>query len=612
MRLESIEIRGMHRIGAAGKVYRFNEANYLTGPNGAGKSTVLQAIQLALLGYIPGTDKKPAAIFAHACAPTMSVTAVINNEPEKITITRTYKSSGSSVTSSCVVTPNTYVEQNIAGWLGGLEIPVFNFGEFMGMTANKLKEWFIGFLPKSSTSADWSKVFVDENRLTAPYTEGIRQKLLDYAIKINAVGIEGVISMNEYTKATGAATKADLARVMSTLQELTYYDDVDTTVCTSEEAQKSLSEAQAEQMRLNTLLQRMEQRDRIQKSIDDLGIKDPTKPLAEDPDYTAAVEKRDAAQKQVEVISTEYVSHGSEITRLESEIFTLEKVIKSGGVCPFTSTACDTIGTLVKQYQHDVYAKKDEVTSHTAQRAKLKSEQNLEEAAYKSANQIINQMELDRMKYNTLVQQMPQMEAIDADDLGARIIEVAQTIKDRTDLMIKVKANERYTQLSDKLKNDKARLECEIDYLKIIYKKTSTSGLQSQLAEEAFITFIDKMNPTVEAVFGVPGVKAKFNLVEKANTFSVGLFRGDMFTPYDLLSSGEKCLFTFALVSTLIQVSEARLPIMLMDDLVDHLDADNAESFFDSLGNVGNVQAVIAGVQPYTSKHEGVVIDIKE
>ena len=91
MKLESIEIHGMHRIDAKGKVYNLDDTNYLTGPNGAGKSTVLQAIQLALLGYIPGTDKKPAAIFAHACAPVMSVTATILNGGERITITRTYK-----------------------------------------------------------------------------------------------------------------------------------------------------------------------------------------------------------------------------------------------------------------------------------------------------------------------------------------------------------------------------------------------------------------------------------------------------------------------------------------------------------------------------------------
>ena len=36
----------------------------LLGPNGAGKTTIIQAIQLALLGYIPGTDKNKTAIFS--------------------------------------------------------------------------------------------------------------------------------------------------------------------------------------------------------------------------------------------------------------------------------------------------------------------------------------------------------------------------------------------------------------------------------------------------------------------------------------------------------------------------------------------------------------------
>jgi ATPase involved in DNA repair len=56
MKLSSIRIQGMHNV--VDKTYKLNNMNYFVGPNGAGKSTIMQAIQLALLGYIPGTDKR--------------------------------------------------------------------------------------------------------------------------------------------------------------------------------------------------------------------------------------------------------------------------------------------------------------------------------------------------------------------------------------------------------------------------------------------------------------------------------------------------------------------------------------------------------------------------
>ena len=51
MRIKSVHIQGMHNV--EDKTYQLSNATYFYGENGAGKSTVLQAIQLALLGYIP-------------------------------------------------------------------------------------------------------------------------------------------------------------------------------------------------------------------------------------------------------------------------------------------------------------------------------------------------------------------------------------------------------------------------------------------------------------------------------------------------------------------------------------------------------------------------------
>ena len=66
MKLKSVDIWNMHSV--KNKHIELADKNILVGKNGSGKSTVLNAIQLALLGYIPGTNKQNRDIFNHACA----------------------------------------------------------------------------------------------------------------------------------------------------------------------------------------------------------------------------------------------------------------------------------------------------------------------------------------------------------------------------------------------------------------------------------------------------------------------------------------------------------------------------------------------------------------
>lgn len=56
--VDSVVIQNMRKFEV--RTFRFKPhcVNYLVGSNGCGKSTVLNAIQLALLGYIPGKRKE--------------------------------------------------------------------------------------------------------------------------------------------------------------------------------------------------------------------------------------------------------------------------------------------------------------------------------------------------------------------------------------------------------------------------------------------------------------------------------------------------------------------------------------------------------------------------
>lgn len=152
MKLSSIKIQGMHKVKS--KTYDLSGFRYFHGENGAGKSTVMQAIQLALLGYIPGTDKNKSAIFKHSNAPEMIIQLTVDDNGHPIVITRSQQKKGKEISAYCDVKPSTY---DIKGIVGNLELPVFNFSEFIGMTANKMKDWFINFLPATDNSLNWKK-----------------------------------------------------------------------------------------------------------------------------------------------------------------------------------------------------------------------------------------------------------------------------------------------------------------------------------------------------------------------------------------------------------------------------------------------------------------------
>lgn len=589
MKLQSITIEGMHNVTR--KTYQLKDLTYFYGKNGAGKTTVLNAIQLALLGYIPGTSKTNEAIFRHSNNHTMAVTLVLDDSTR---IRRIWTKSGNKVSASVEIVP----EVDLKSVIDNLELPIFNFNDFVGMTANKLKDWFIQFLPGNSDKIDWNKEF---SKYISDEVE--RNTFLNDA-KIagatTASGIESVRQMNMYLKNLLSFKRSELDRMVNTIQSLVYYDDVPDNM-TVEYIDDELNQN-------NELLQKGLQYEAIQKQNDTIRNQIDSKfshlKDSLDTDEIAIKLKSDleVAEKQLNEFTVQ--NYSSLIAELNYDIQTKQKIINSKGICPYTSASCESISSLKSQYESDCNAIQKSIDKFTA----LDKEQTdkLNQLNY-NRSMLINQYHKLESEYNerdrlmSLYQEIPDdCENIDIDFLRHRN-------SDLINLKSKVLANMQYSELVDTLTEDKFKCDFDITVINKLVKLTDANNMQTTMMESPFIDLAHSMDAYMQKVFGNE-VSVKFNLSSKANSFNFGLIRNGAYIPFDLLSSGEKCLFTFAMMMCIVHISESPLKLIIIDDMLDHLDTDHVKELFNSLNSIEDIQIILAGVQPYTLDNADTVV----
>ena len=137
MKIKQVNIYGFHFPGKHEIKLESSSSNihYLFGKNGVGKSTILQAIQLGLLGYIPGTPKTKTGVFNHANGDKMYVELILDDDGNDIVIRRSCRQSGNQINMSMETIPEGV---DVKELIKDVELPIFNFNEFLGLTANKL------------------------------------------------------------------------------------------------------------------------------------------------------------------------------------------------------------------------------------------------------------------------------------------------------------------------------------------------------------------------------------------------------------------------------------------------------------------------------------------
>lgn len=638
LKIKKITITGMHKVSQ--KSYELNDdITYFVGPNGAGKSTILEAIQLALLGYIPGYAKTNESIMKHASGPVLAIVMELDSG---IVITRTWTKTGASVSSKVDIQGYSGKAAQLTEELvGQIELPIFNFNEFRTMTANKLKEWFISFLPDSEGSINLIQELEDEASKRAVPHDELLENAVAWIESRPEKGVDLIKALNAHFKEDQSYVKGQVSKLQGTIESLVRYDDADD--LDEAEIRASLVSNETLEAKLIAYEAQENMQVQIKQQIQALRNTVSADTSAEDPEVIELQAKVEDLTKHIDSLKKELASKPADIS-MDSEILDLQKKIEimredysdiqqaileltrkkaalptAEPICPYTKEKCDTAIKLAdtlkaeaEEIDKQIQFKEEEsndcspeeigkLQSQIATRElKLRTAKSVIEAQISKAEIEINQINLQLAQINSNYSMLESMQA-QLIDIGERPTELSQlelTSKIATyrEQLSKLAANKQYAELTETVTKDKFKLEGELEVLKDWIKLTDANGLQSKLMDKPFENLATDMSKYLSAMFNTP-TEAKFNLVSKANSFSFGIERNGSYIEFDYLSSGERCLFTLALIMCILDKSHSEMRTIVIDDILDHLDADNATYLFDALKNVKDTQFILAGVK---------------
>lgn len=616
MKISSVTIEGMHKLGQP-KKYTFNNLTYLYGPNGSGKSTVLEAIQLALLGYIPGMNKKNDAIFKHANSSIMRISLMFDNGSS---IERRFMNTGKGISTSVVTDPEGLDVESI---VQDVELPIFNWSDFTGLSANQLKDWFISFLPEACDDIDWTKELTDavetlngvnKQKMIADEVDALQTSARIINADVNSLSF--VREVNRMIKDDIACEKANVQRDAATLQNLIKYDDV--AEVSYSQIQTEIEEATAKLNRLTASRRQFEQNVKIAAEVQSLNLS--AESLEEDGQYIRLQDKLTEINKQLseteELYTSAYKTHMDaekvlSDAKIELKIASASLREDSSGVCPFTNEECSTAAEYIESKKAEIqqanielnYAKEQAEEAALQLERVAKQKTSLTSTAHDLQNSI-SKLQNMYERANQLNNLLVPVDGTDLLDVDPEVIRAE--IDNKMQILRKISANEAYDSMADKITKSKFAAELRLAMLKNWEKLTGPNGLQTRIMDKPFLNLADELSAVLTKLMNEP-VSAKFNLSEKANSFSFGIIRDEKYIPFEVLSSGEQCMYVVAMMIHIVRNAKSLLKVILVDDLLDHLDDNHMTALLTSLSTIEDIQFILAGAKKYDGSEDVVV-----
>jgi len=609
MKVKSITIEEYNKVSK--QIYEFDNFGYLKGPNGSGKTTVLQAIQLALLGYIPGLNKTAKdVIFNHSKdGKHLGVNLVLDNKGELVVLYRSWDLVKSTIKTDSRITPTGYKFEDI---VGNLELPVFNFNEFAGMTANKLKDWFLDFLPKSNVELNWTKELHDslsyqhQMLVDGQVSEFLNETISDLSENVKGVsGVDAVRAANTYFKNCVSFEKKEIDRITGAIQSIAISEDL----CDP----SAIIELRPKVEKLHSDLVDIQAKKALYASQETIRLEleqlsDVPSNLETSPEYTQLKIDLTNAENGVKIESDCIDTLKSTIQTLTASYQSYMNTINGNGVCPFTNSDCESIKNMIPDIEDKLNHTKKAIVE--AKERLAEHEQLLKECSNKVTliERLISNLTSKISRKSDLLTQVKNVVVITDED----VLDAKNEYELENTRYNNILANLKAKKMLDQFTEQKYVAEIKLEMYKTWEKHTGVNGLQSDSRlGNPFELFESKMDQYISKLFMDENTSSKFYVDGKANSFSFGIIRNDRYIKYDDLSSGEKCLFTLSMLMSIIAESNAPLKLLVVDDLLDHLDSEKINNLFSVLVNQTEIQIICAGVKEVSSEFDDYITEIR-
>ena len=581
MKLKSIHIENVNSISDV--TIGLNDISIITGSNGSGKSTIIQSIYLALLGYIPGQNKTNSGVFKHCKYGNkyMRVKLILSHDGSDHFISRCWTKVKNSVNCEVNVSDGLDIESAIKQ----IELPVFNFSEFSAMSANQMKDWFLQMLKHDSEEIDWNDLLKRYIDVHSEYSD-------EYATTIAAqissdYSNDDIKSINTFLKSMLSAVKNNKTRLENTASSMIFYEDIDTE---SEQSLRHelevLKEKRAEAVHANFV---NNQNAEIRNKLSDLHLHADS--YKNDLRYIDIKSKLDDKSSSRDKYMKLYNEADKELVILISKINQIESIVKRGSICPYTDAECQSLSDSVinakKEFEQLTQKRKQLVDKRYEYLNAIPSDSELSELQ-NELNDIKNMYSMKDRLNEMLCEDIP---CENIPEIDSKIADVQSKIE-------RCVANKQYQAVMNSIVADKLKTDIEMNCLKSWIDLTGVNGMQSEAAVSSFNSLSDKLTRELHKCFG-NNVSNYFNLSDKSNSFEFGITIASHSIPYSSLSTGERCMYMIALLKCILNSSDSCIKVMIIDDLLDHLDDNNIMNVFNYIKTISDnseIQMICAGV----------------
>lgn len=387
-----------------------------------------------------------------------------------------------------------------------------------------------------------------------------------------------------------------MERMTNSIQSLIFYDDYkDDMTIEDIEAQK-----QAYQLDYTEAITLQKSYEACRKVLEQLDTyKDLNDSLEQDDRYKKALENKTQLASKLNDLNAKLINNSIHKSDAQSKLHSLASITSANGVCPYTNSVCDSIKASVEEWKAQMVELQKEIDNYNQYEKSLHTQmQNTRNEFSKYQMEITSLENQYKTRDNLKSMVNPALTAINIQEVLDKIQFDEKAISELSDKLVKAKANQQYNSLVDTFTAQKFGIQQSIEALKVWIRLTGENGLQTQFMGDPFSDLSDNLSVYISAMFDEPNLKAHFNLSTKVNSFSFGIDRNGSYIPFDMLSSGEKCMYTLALLTCLTDTSNAQLKLIMIDDLFDHLDDENIENVFKGIQSISGVQYIFAGVKP--------------